>query len=165
MDELDLYTSELQRLLERVCRSLEGLGASEVNWRPAAPESNSLYVIATHVLGNAQAWVLGIVCGRSVERDREAEFRASGDDPKELIGRARRLSEDFARALSALLPGALEEKRRPAPPLLGIGPADELTVREALMRVLVHGLMHVGQMQITRDLAIAAVRHQAAAPG
>jgi hypothetical protein len=24
------------------------------------------------------------------------------------------------------------------------------------MRVLVHGLMHVGQMQITRDLAVAA---------
>jgi hypothetical protein len=51
------------------------------------------------------------------------------------------------------------------PPLLGTGPGDELTVREALMRVLVHGLMHVGQMQITRDLAVAAVQHQATASG
>lgn len=165
MDEMDLYISELQRLLVRVCRCLDGLSGPELNWRPAAPESNSLYVIATHVLGNAEAWVLGIICGQSVKRDRDAEFKANGDDPAELIGHARRLSEDSARALAALLPGALEEKRRPAPPLLGIGPSDELTVREALMRLLVHGLMHVGQMQITHDLAVAAARGSAPTPG
>jgi hypothetical protein len=165
MDEMDLYISELQRLLDRVCRCLDGLSEPELNWRPLAPDANSLYVIATHVLGNAQAWVLGIICDQAVHRDRDAEFRASGSDARELVARARRLSEDSARALEALPPGALKDTRRPMPPLLGTGPGDELTVREALMRVLVHGLMHVGQMQITRDLAVAAVQHQATASG
>ena len=161
--EIDLYLRELQRLLGRVCRCVEGLGEAELNWRPPAPDTNSLYVIATHILGNAEAWVLGIVCGQPVHRDRDAEFRASGPDPLALTSRAGRLSEEFANALRALPPSAMNEKRRQRPPLLGIGPADELTVRDALMRVLVHVLMHVGQMQITRDLAIAA--HQQEQPG
>lgn len=153
--ELDTYSRELTLLLGRLCRLVDGLSASELNWRPPAPEANSLYVIATHVLGNAEAWVLGIICGQDVHRDRDAEFRASGTDPAPLIERAKRLSEEMSRALQALPASALDESRRPAPPLLGIGPAEELTVRQALMRVLVHALMHVGQMQITRDLALA----------
>ena len=155
-EELEVYIRELQRLLERLCRCLDGLGEAEFNWRPPAPDANSLCVIATHVLGNAEAWVLGIICGQPVRRDRDAEFQARGASPKALVGRAKRLSEEFAAALRALPDAALEERRRPARPLVGTGPTDELTVRDALMRVLVHGLLHVGQMQITRDLAIAA---------
>ncbi len=156
--EIELYLTELQRLLARLGRCLDGLGEAELNWRPPAVDTNSVYVIATHILGNAEAWVLGTICGQAVHRDRDAEFRVSSPDPESLISRASRLSEDFATALRNVPPTALDEKRQPAPPLLGIGPADELTVREALMRVLVHGLMHVGQMEITRDLAIAAHR-------
>ncbi len=157
-DEMEIYIRELQRLLARLCVCLEGLEEEELNWRPPAPDTNSLYVIATHILGNAEAWVLGIICGQRVHRDRDAEFQARGADAAALTERARRLAEEFARALRFLPTSALDEKRRPAPPLLGIGPADELTVREALMRVVVHALMHVGQMQITRDLAVAAHR-------
>lgn len=161
--EMELYIRELQRLLDRLCRCLEGLGEAELNWRPPAPEANSLYVIATHVLGNAEAWVLGIICGQSVHRDRDAEFCASGADARALTTRAGRLSKEFARALRPLPPSALDERRQPAPPLLGTGPAGSVTVREGLMRVLVHALMHIGHMQVTRDLAIAAnLRGQAA---
>lgn len=160
--EIDVYIRQLQRLLERVCQCVEGVEEAELNWRPPAPDANSLYVIATHILGNAEAWVLGIVCGEPVGRDRDAEFRASGSDPSGLISRARDLSDEFGRALRALPPSALDERREPAPPLLGIGPPDGLSVREALMRVLVHALMHVGQMQITRDLAIAAHQQEQA---
>ncbi len=157
---MEVYIAELQRLLNRLGRCLDGLGEAELNWRPPAPDANSLYVIATHVLGNAEAWVLGIICGQPVHRDRDAEFRARGADASVLTSRACHLSEAFAEALHSLPASALEEMRRPAPPLLGIGPAEELTVREALMRVLVHLLMHVGQMQITHDLAVAANKPQ-----
>jgi hypothetical protein len=154
-NELETYSRELTLLLGRLGRLVDGLSASELNWRPPAPETNSLHVIATHVLGNAEAWVLGVICRQDVHRDRDAEFRSGGTDPVALIERAQRLSEETSRALQALPASALDDSRRPAPPLLGIGPADELTVREALMRVLVHALMHIGQMQITRDLAVA----------
>ena len=158
--ETELYASELQRVLDRLCRCLDGLGKEELNWRPPSPDTNSLFTIATHILGNAEAWVLGIICGQPVHRDRDAEFRASGAGPLALTDRARRLSEEFARALGALPPSSLDETRRPEPPLLGIGPADEMTVREALMRVLVHALMHIGQMQITRDLALTGAQQR-----
>ncbi len=160
--EIELYSTELQRVLDRVCRCLEGLSEAELNWHPPASDTNSLHVIASHILGNAEAWVMGIICGQAVHRERDAEFRASGPNSEALASRGRRLSEEFTRALKALPPSALDEVRRPAPPLVGIGPTDELTVREALMRVLVHALMHIGQMQITRDLAIAAHRQRQA---
>lgn len=153
--ELGIYASEIASMAERVATLLEGLDESELNWRPPAPETNSLYAIATHVLGNIDAWVLGIVCGKEVRRDRDAEFLARGGDAAELIGRARRLSGDVTQTLEALPSSALDEKRHPKAPLLGIGPQDELTVREALMRVLVHGRAHIGHMQLTRDLALA----------
>lgn len=153
--ELESYCREIAAILGRLCRLLQGLGEPELNWRPPAPEMNSLYVIASHVLGNAEAWVLGIICGQDVLRDRDAEFSSKGADPTALIERAQRLAGEISGALEELSPSALDEIRRPAPPLLGKGPADELTVRQALMRVLVHHLMHIGHMQITRDLAVA----------
>lgn len=153
--ELENYRKEIVLLLGRLARLLDGLGESDLNWRPPAPDTNSLHVIASHVLGNAEAWVLGIVCSQDVHRDRDAEFRSSGADAAVLIERAQRLASEMSTALEALPPSALDETRSPRPPLLGLGPADELTVRQALMRVLVHALMHIGQMQITRDLALA----------
>lgn len=153
--ELGTYADEIASMVERVETLLEGLDESELNWRPPAPETNSLYVLATHVLGNIEARVLGTVCGREVHRDRNAEFLARGGDATEPVGRARRLSGDIARALEALPSAALDEMRHPKPSLRGVGPQDEMSVREALMLVLVHGRAHIGHMELTRDLALA----------
>ena len=154
--EMELYVRELQQLLGAVCRRIEGLDAAQMNYRPQLPESNSLYAIATHVLGNSEAWVLGIICGQAVGRDRAAEFQTSGEDGRALIARAQSMAETFGAALRALPPGVLDEKRTPRPPLLGIGPGEELTVREGLMRVLLHGRLHIGHMELTRDMALNA---------
>ena len=154
-DELQLYAGQLKRSLERLCGAIEGLSEAQLNWRPPAPESNSIYVIATHILGNAEAWVLGIACGQPIERDRPAEFRAAGTDAAPIIARARDLSRRIDEALRDLSPESLDELREPRQRLWGAGTAEPVTGREALMHVIEHASIHLGQIDVTRDLALA----------
>ena len=152
--EIDGYRRQIQSLLGRVCACLQGLSEAQLNWRPPMPGANSAYVIAVHTLGNAQAWVLGIACGWPIERDRPAEFRASGPDAADLTAQARRLSDDIDAALAALAPSALDQRLLPPQSLFGEGELIEISVREALLHVVEHASLHLGQLQITRDLAL-----------
>jgi len=152
--EIGTYSRELQSLLARVCGCLDGLDEARLNWRPPIGGANSVYVIASHTLGNARAWVLGIACGQPVRRDRPAEFRASGRDASALVAYAQRLTGEIDAALSALSPSDLERRLIPPPPLWGEGDPYEISVREALMHVVEHASLHLGQIQLTRDLAL-----------
>ena len=156
--ELAVYSTELKHLLDRLCATIEGLDEGQLNWRPPTSDSNSVYVIAAHTLGNLEAWVLGIACEQPIERDRPAEFRATGPDAAPLIARAGDLSRRFEDALDALPPAALDETREPPALLRGVGPAEPLTVREALMVTIQHAATHLGQLDITRDWAQASVK-------
>ena len=62
---------------DRIVGALDGLEADELNWRPAGPETNSLFVLATHILGALDETLLGVLCGEPRSRDRDAEFVAS----------------------------------------------------------------------------------------
>jgi uncharacterized damage-inducible protein DinB len=152
--EMESYSSMIQSLVKRVCACLEGLSEAQLNWRPPIDGANSAYVIATHTVGNARAWVLGIACGHPVERDRPAEFRASGRDAADLTAQARQLSDDIAAALAALPSSALDRRLVPPRSLWGEGEPWEISVREALLHVVEHASLHLGQLQITRDLAL-----------
>lgn len=155
-DELTGYATEIKRLLDKVCDAIDGLNEAQLNWAPPAPETNSAYVIARHAFGNAEAWVLGIACGQPVERDRDAEFRAAGPDAAPLIDLARKLSQRIGDALAALPPAALDEPRDPPASLRGVGPAQPLTARQALMIAIDHAATHVGEIQLTRALALSS---------
>jgi uncharacterized damage-inducible protein DinB len=152
--EIESYSRLLQLIVKRLYTSLEGLSEAQLNWRPPTDGANSAYVIAAHTLGNARAWVLGIACGRPIERDRPAEFRASGHDATELTAQGRQLSDDMVEALTSLSPADLERRLVPPRSLWGEGEPWEISVREALLHVVEHASLHVGQLQITRDLAL-----------
>ena len=159
--ELALYTSELQRLLRRLSEAVDGLDEAALNWRPPAPDANSAYVIATHTMGNLEAWVLGIACSRPVERDRPAEFVSSGADSAPLVARAHDLAQRFEEALRALPPSALDETREPNQAHWGIGRTAPVTVRQALMHAIEHAATHVGHLDVTLDLARSPERSKA----
>ena len=152
--EIESCSRQIRSLLDRVCACLEGLSEAQLNWRPATDGGNSVYVIAAHTLGNARAWVLGIACGQPLERDRPAEFRASGRDAAELTAQARRLSDDIETALAGLSPSELDRRLLPPRSLWGEGEPQEISVREAVLHVVEHASIHLGQLQITRDLAL-----------
>ena len=155
MTEMEQYVKELRRLFDRLCQSLDGLSEQQLNWHPPAPDANSIYVIATHTLGNARAWILGIACGQPIERDRPAEFRASGADAAPLIASARALLDEIEQALGALEPASLDELREPRQQLWGAGTSQPVTGREAIIHVISHAATHTGQIDLTRDLALA----------
>ncbi|MGD0205843.1 MAG: DinB family protein [Dehalococcoidia bacterium] len=152
--EVETLSRQIRSLLERVAEVVQGLNEDQLNWRPPIAGANSAYVIATHTLGNARAWVLGIACGWPVERDRQVEFQASGPDAADLTAQARRLSDDIDAALAALAPSALDQRVLPPKSLFGEGEPREGSVREALLHVVEHASLHLGQLQITRDLAL-----------
>jgi uncharacterized damage-inducible protein DinB len=152
--EIGTLSGQIRSILHRVCASLEGLSAAQLNWRPPTPGANSAYAIAAHTVGNARAWVLGIACGQPMGRDRPAEFRASGRDAADLLADAERLSGEIESALSALAPSELDRRLVPQAVLWGEGEPLEISVRDALLHVVEHAALHLGQIQITRDLAL-----------
>jgi hypothetical protein len=146
----------LERLLWKLTESIEGLDEAQLNWRPDIPEANSIYVIATHMLGNAQGWVLGIACGEEIDRDRAAEFRASGADADALVARARDLSGRIQAALAALPEASLGEIRPARQNLWGAGTSEPVSSRFALVHAIEHASEHLGHIGVTLDLMRAS---------
>ncbi len=153
--EIETYSRHIREQVAAVHAALAGLSDEQLNRRPPVPGANSAYVIATHVFGNARAWVVGIACGQPLGRDRPGEF-ASGGTYGELGKAAGALSGEIDAALAALDPARLDARLTPSPELWGEGEPHEITVREALVHVLEHASIHLGQVQLTRDMAARA---------
>ena len=59
-----------------------------------------------------------------------------------------------APALAALSPSDLDRRLVPLPMYWGEGEPYEISIREALLHVVEHASLHLGQLQLTRDLAL-----------
>jgi uncharacterized damage-inducible protein DinB len=123
--------------------ALEGLNADALNWHPLPEETNSLYALAFHSLGAERRWLHEIVGQRQIERDREAEFRARGDD----LAALRALYDAVPRASEEILARLVEsdlDAVRPEP--------KPHAVRWCILHVIEHYHEHLGQMRLTRQL-------------
>lgn len=152
--ELEAYARGLSWILDQVCVSLAGLSATQLNWRPATHAPNSAYAIAAHIVASTRVYALGFGCGHPVQRDRDAEFIGSGIDPKEMLNRLRQVEREIRGALAALGPGALDERLLPPQELWGTGEPHEISRREALVESIRHAAIHLGELRLTRNLAI-----------
>lgn len=153
--ELAAYDESIRMRLEAAVACLDGLTEAQINWRPTLDEGNSLYALAAHTLGNARAWVIGIACGEDMRRDRPAEFAASGANANRLRDDLASLTARIAEALGAMAPEQLDRRFVPPQELWGGGnPAHEITPRYALPRVIEHASLHLGHLELTRDLAL-----------
>ncbi|HEY8600869.1 MAG TPA: DinB family protein [Thermomicrobiales bacterium] len=131
--------------LDRLVACLNDLNAEGLNWRPPAPDANSLYVLATHTLGNAEENILQVLCGQAVGRDRAGEFAALGVTPAVVLARWQELRALLGEALTQLPPAGLGATY--THPRRGT-----LTGREILIVVARHAAEHLGQAELTRDL-------------
>jgi len=151
--EIETYSKYIRKQIADILAVLKGLSDEQLNRRPEVPGANSGFVIATHVLGNVRAWILGIACGQPLSRDRPAEFGSSGT--YDALGKAASaLSDEISEALAALDQSTLDDRFVPAQELWGEGEPYEMSRREALAHVLEHASMHLGQIQLTRDLVV-----------
>ena len=151
--EVQVFDECLQGRIGRIGDVLDGLTDEQVNWVPPLTDANSLCVIATHALECARSYVFDIACGLDVGRDRPAEFAAKkGAD--ELRTLARELGPEIGRALAEMDPSRLDFRSVPKQEVWGMGETREISGRWALAHMVEHLSVHVGQMQITRDLVL-----------
>src|SRR5947209_3191511 len=79
---MDIYTEDaiyyIDRHLDDMGAILLDLGDDLANLAPDLPGANSAYAILTHCLGVIEYWAGQVVAGRRIQRDRPAEFRATG---------------------------------------------------------------------------------------
>jgi hypothetical protein len=137
--------------LRDMARIVADLGDERANRRLPFPGANSPYVILTHCLGVVEYWAGATVAGRSIERDRAAEFTASGPVAP-LLTRAEKARARLAADVAGL--GAWD-----APHNVHRDPDDPVPYSETKGAVLLHILeelfQHLGQMEITRDALMA----------
>ena len=63
--------------LPKIQAALEALDESDLWWRPN-PASNAIGNLMLHLSGNIRQWIVGGVGKRANQRDRPAEFAATG---------------------------------------------------------------------------------------
>lgn len=140
--------------LDGMCATLDRLGDDLVNQRPDMPRANSPYVIAAHCCGVMEYWGALALAGRSTDRDRDAEFAASGT-VAEAVALVRRQRAQLERDLTDF-DGAAEsvaELRRDR-----YTPAQLAAVRTqggVLLHIYEELAQHRGHLDITADLLAA----------
>jgi uncharacterized damage-inducible protein DinB len=149
--EIEAHSAYLRKRVADIHEALRELSPADLNRAPDVPGANTAFVIATHTFGNLRAWVLGIVCGQDLRRDRPAEFASRGAY-EDLGVAACKLSGEIDEALQKLDPKTLDDVITPAPELFGEGQTYEMTRREALLHPLEHASIHLGHIQMTVQL-------------
>jgi Protein of unknown function (DUF664) len=146
--EVDAIASYVDRAVEAMADIVGDLGDELASTRPGLPGANSPYAILRHCLGVMEFWAGQVVAGRTVERDREAEFRASGPVAG-LLGEAQKAQRRFRADIVTADPTA---RPRAGDPSMGPDELEFVSQGHALLHVMEEVCQHLGQMEITRDL-------------
>lgn len=144
----------LQNLVDDIFAQLDGIPENDLNrWLPrdGMQDVNTFYVLATHTVGAGEYWILEAAGGRSVDRNRRAEFHAEGT-LQELRERYQRWLQNAAAVLSTIDDATLASlHERPADPANGVS-ADSRTRAECILHALEHTALHLGHLQLQRQL-------------
>lgn len=136
------------RALNGMALIVRELGDDLANTRPDLPGANTPYALLTHCLGVVDAWIGSFVMGRSLDRDREAEFTASGPVGPLLV----RVAEVETRFRSDVFSADPTAPLAVRPPAEFEGPDRELDSGAAFQHVYEELAQHHGQMEIMRDV-------------
>ena len=148
MISLEDYRYYVDEALDGMVEIVTGLGDELANRRPDLPGANSPFAILTHCLGVMEYWAGHVVAGRTTERDRPAEFRATGQ-VADLVQRVRSQRDRFAEDVAHADPFAPPRGDVPAhDAALALG----RTQGGALLHVYEELAQHRGQLEITRDV-------------
>ena len=117
---------------------MEPLTLQQIWWRPN-PASNSIGNLILHLNGNVWQWIVASFNGLEDQRNRPAEFSATGDLPAaDLLARLGETMEEVAKVLARLTP----EDLRATYHIQGY----TVTGLAAVYQVVEHFGLHYGQI-------------------
>jgi uncharacterized damage-inducible protein DinB len=139
----------LTKLVGEALEQISGIPDEDLNeWRPAQglKDINTFYALMTHLVSAGEFWILHASAGRPTDRNRPAEFRATGSRMA-LIERADRWMGETRTYLETLSEGDLSRVFVRA----GNDPIN-WTVAECIMHAVEHTAVHLGHLQIQRQI-------------
>jgi uncharacterized damage-inducible protein DinB len=141
------YLTEFGILRGQIRDAIKEMGDEAANWRPLPQGTNSVYAILSHIIGVDNFWVHQVISGETLQRDREAEFAASGN-LSELVDRWERAWVDTQSILGNLSHAQLLETRT-----ISFRPErGGVTVQWIVLHLISHYATHLGHVQLTRQL-------------
>ena len=149
--EASHFAVVLERIARRSLTQFRDISDVDLNRPLELPESNTAFVLATHLIGSAEYWVLEAACGCDVQRDRPSEFRCSGT-AAELVARYERWLTAMQELLPALPDEWLDQPANIAARYHPTSDKEPMTVRDALLHAVEHCALHQGHLELTRQL-------------
>ena len=152
--EIQGYITTMNELWDQIKGMLDGLPQEALDWRPIQGEgelaTNSLAVMAAHLAGSGTYLIKEVIGRQAIQRDREAEFATRGVNAATLKARVDAAAKSIEQVLSPFTVGQMEEDRKYRD--------RTATVRWIILHVIEHTALHLGHMQITRQLWLAKNR-------
>jgi len=139
------FLNRLDELHTNIGQAIQSLPQEALDWSPGEG-MNSIAVLIVHLTGAERYWIGDVAMGEPSDRDRAAEFSVSSIPLDALQAQLAASSVYAQNALSKLALGDLEQER--------ISPRDgrKFTVAWALLHALEHTALHLGHIQVTRQL-------------
>ena len=142
--EVQGYLNEFNITRNQIRDALKGLDDEAVNWKPLTKDTNSIYAILTHLAGTQANWMKQTVAGIPIKRDRDAEFRATGN-LFDAVKRWEDMDREADLIMANLTVAQLREKRKTT------GPFGEVTVQWCILHQISYYALHLGHIQLTRQ--------------
>jgi uncharacterized damage-inducible protein DinB len=141
----EAYLTWLESQHNSICQAIAGLPSEALDWTPG-PGMNSMAIITAHVAGSTRYWIGDIAGNEPSDRNREAEFATQRVDAAALVARLEATLAHSRIVLERLTLEDLNVKR--FSPRHG----EAYSVSWALLHALEHMAVHVGHIQLTRQL-------------
>jgi uncharacterized damage-inducible protein DinB len=143
------YLERLTDLHQGIIDNIDDLPSAALDWTPLQEinhDMNSINVLVTHLCGAERYWIGDVALGDPSERVRAAEFEVRGMNAEVL---AEKVFAATAYARSALEKLDIEDLAIEKTRLRDERP---VTAGWALLHALEHTAIHLGHIQITRQL-------------
>ncbi|MCI0812865.1 MAG: DUF664 domain-containing protein [Chloroflexi bacterium] len=155
----DDYLTFVDRALDGMMGIIEQMG-DLANRSPDLSGANSPYAILVHCVGVCHYWIGTLIAGRHTDRDRPAEFQATGGAAA-LRAAVNDLKRQIRLDLRNVTPDVDEEQGLAAMPNAEYTPLPDRThwtQGAVLMHTYEELAQHHGQMQLTRDILVQGRR-------
>ena len=151
-----LFQDYLQRLIDvhqDILTAIEGLSLEALDWIPvkssnqeATGDMNSINVLVTHLCGAERYWIGDVACDDRSMRVRSEEFEVHGMNAILLAEKINQATDFARRALEKINADDLSIEKTQ------MRDGRPITVGWALLHALEHTAIHLGHIQITRQL-------------